>query len=223
MLSPTRIGPSHEKFSERSRPTSGLKVSLASAEEMERLTADDGLAKAYLALSRLLGEGDDSAVVVLSAAEEQAGERIRLQGQARERVDARGRLHALFGVGEELERPRDVTAEKLGERVVFHANQREQQRDGQELRAPPALDDDLRERRLGEVGARLRVHDARVLGDDDEYGSVEEGKLAELVVLAGDPVAEPAAIREVRYVFRDGYGYDSEKLLESVAGVVGIR
>ncbi len=69
----------------------------------------------------------------------------------------------------------------------------------------------------------MTLNGARVLDDDDEYGSVEEGKLAELVVLRGDLVATPAAIRDVHYVFKGGYGYDSEKLLESVAGVVGIR
>jgi imidazolonepropionase-like amidohydrolase len=69
----------------------------------------------------------------------------------------------------------------------------------------------------------MTLNGARVLGDDDDYGSVEEGKLAELVVIDGDPATNPAAIRDVRFVFRDGYGYDSERLLESVAGVVGIR
>jgi imidazolonepropionase-like amidohydrolase len=69
----------------------------------------------------------------------------------------------------------------------------------------------------------MTLNGARVLGDDDEYGSIEAGKNADLVVIEGDPVTEPAAIRDVRIVFKDGLGYDSEKLLASVEGVVGIR
>ncbi|MGH7563088.1 MAG: amidohydrolase family protein [Gemmatimonadota bacterium] len=69
----------------------------------------------------------------------------------------------------------------------------------------------------------MTLNGARVLGEDDEYGSIEEGKLAELVVIEGDPIADPAEIRNVRVVFRDGLGYDSAKLIESVEGQVGIR
>ena len=39
-----------------------------------RLTASDARAKAYAALSRLTGRGDDSAVVVVYARKEQPGE-----------------------------------------------------------------------------------------------------------------------------------------------------
>ncbi|MGH7550400.1 MAG: amidohydrolase family protein [Gemmatimonadota bacterium] len=69
----------------------------------------------------------------------------------------------------------------------------------------------------------MTLNGAEVLGEDDEYGSIEEGKLAELVVIEGDPIADPAEIRNVRIVFKDGLGYDSAKLIESVEGQVGIR
>jgi imidazolonepropionase-like amidohydrolase len=69
----------------------------------------------------------------------------------------------------------------------------------------------------------MTLNGAKVLGEDDEYGSIEPGKLAELVVIQGDPVTKPADIRAVRYVFKDGYGWDSEKLIASVEGVVGVR
>ena len=69
----------------------------------------------------------------------------------------------------------------------------------------------------------MTLNGAKVLGEDAEYGSIEPGKLAELVVIRGNPVATPADIRAVRYVFKDGYGWDSEKLIESVEGVVGVR
>jgi imidazolonepropionase-like amidohydrolase len=62
-----------------------------------------------------------------------------------------------------------------------------------------------------------------VLGEEAEFGSIEVGKRADLVVLAGDPVARPHEIRNVRLVFRDGVGYDPDRLLDSVRGQVGVR
>jgi imidazolonepropionase-like amidohydrolase len=69
----------------------------------------------------------------------------------------------------------------------------------------------------------VTLNGARVLGEERLYGSIEPGKLAELVVLAGDPVADPAQIRSVRFVFRDGLGFDSAKLLAALEGTVGRR
>jgi imidazolonepropionase-like amidohydrolase len=69
----------------------------------------------------------------------------------------------------------------------------------------------------------MTANGAKVLGQYEEYGSVEPGKLAELVVIDGDPVSRPAEIRNVTLVFRDGLGFDSAKLIESVGGLVGIR
>jgi len=64
---------------------------------------------------------------------------------------------------------------------------------------------------------------ARVLEVDEELGSVEVGKLADLVVIEGDLVEDPATIRQVRIVFKDGVGFDSAAVLESVRGMVGER
>lgn len=69
----------------------------------------------------------------------------------------------------------------------------------------------------------MTLNGAKVLGEDGLYGSIEPGKLAELVVIDGDPVARPAEIRNVTLVFRDGVGYDSAKILADVRGAVGIR
>jgi hypothetical protein len=69
----------------------------------------------------------------------------------------------------------------------------------------------------------MTLNGARVLDEDDQYGSIEPGKLAELVVIEGDPVARPMEIRNTRIVFKDGLGYDSAKLIGSVEGQVGIR
>ncbi|MFN2433520.1 MAG: amidohydrolase family protein [Gemmatimonadota bacterium] len=69
----------------------------------------------------------------------------------------------------------------------------------------------------------MTLNGARVLGEEDLYGSIEPGKLAELVVIQGDPTSDPAGIRNVRMVFKDGLGFESEKLIASVEGVVGVR
>ncbi len=69
----------------------------------------------------------------------------------------------------------------------------------------------------------MTLNGARVLGVDDELGSVEPGKLADLVLIHGDPVADPFQIRNVVVVFKDGTGYDSARLIESVKGLVGLE
>jgi imidazolonepropionase-like amidohydrolase len=69
----------------------------------------------------------------------------------------------------------------------------------------------------------MSLNGARVLGVDKDLGSVEKGKLADLVVIRGDLTASPVTIKEVVTVFKDGIGYDSAKLLASVKGRVGIN
>ena len=69
----------------------------------------------------------------------------------------------------------------------------------------------------------MTLNGARVLGVDDDLGSVEVGKIADLVVVSGNPAAAPADIRNVTHVFKDGVGYDPARLIESVRGQVGIR
>jgi imidazolonepropionase-like amidohydrolase len=69
----------------------------------------------------------------------------------------------------------------------------------------------------------MTANGARILGEYDRLGSVSEGKLADLVVLKGDPIANPADIRNTTIVFKDGVGYDAPKILESVKGIVGAR
>ncbi len=69
----------------------------------------------------------------------------------------------------------------------------------------------------------MTANGARILDVDDELGTVEAGKLADLIVINGDPVNNHAEIRNVVVVFKDGVGYDSAKLIASVKGQVGIR
>jgi imidazolonepropionase-like amidohydrolase len=68
----------------------------------------------------------------------------------------------------------------------------------------------------------MTLNGAKVLGVDGRLGSVETGKLADLVVLRGDLTADPTVIRNVTVVFKDGVGYDSAKLIAAVKGRVGI-
>src|SRR5829696_3482597 len=64
---------------------------------------------------------------------------------------------------------------------------------------------------------------AEYLGEADSVGTVAPGKLADLVVLRGDPSANINDIEKVELVFKDGVGYDPAKLIDSVRGSVGWR
>jgi imidazolonepropionase-like amidohydrolase len=68
----------------------------------------------------------------------------------------------------------------------------------------------------------MTLNGAKILGVQPRLGSVERGKLADLVVLKGDLTRDPTVIRNPTVVFKDGVGYDSAKLIESVQGRVGI-
>ncbi len=62
---------------------------------------------------------------------------------------------------------------------------------------------------------------AQYLGRQDQIGSVALGKNADLVVVKGDPSTQIRDIENVEIVFKDGIGYDSQKLLDSVKGRYG--
>jgi imidazolonepropionase-like amidohydrolase len=64
---------------------------------------------------------------------------------------------------------------------------------------------------------------AKFLGEDARIGSIAPGKQADLMVVKGNPATNIADIEKVEVVFKDGVGYDSEKLIQSVQGLVGIR
>ena len=61
------------------------------------------------------------------------------------------------------------------------------------------------------------------LGQQDRIGTLAAGKDADFVLIKGDPSKKIEDIENVETVFKDGVGYDSSKLIESVRGQVGIR
>ncbi len=64
---------------------------------------------------------------------------------------------------------------------------------------------------------------AQFMGDLDRVGTIAPGKQADLIVIKGDPSKQIEDIEKVETVFKDGIGYDSAKLIESVRGMVGSR
>lgn len=67
------------------------------------------------------------------------------------------------------------------------------------------------------------LNGARFLGQSEHIGSLEPGKNADIVIIRGDPSVNISDVEHVEIVFKDGIGYDSRKLFESVAGQVGHR
>ena len=67
------------------------------------------------------------------------------------------------------------------------------------------------------------LNGAKFLGRDSQIGSIAAGKAADLMVVKGNPAADISDIENVEIVFKDGVGYDSEKLIQSVQGLVGVR
>jgi imidazolonepropionase-like amidohydrolase len=74
-----------------------------------------------------------------------------------------------------------------------------------------------------EVVQIMTSNGAKVLGGASTFGTIATGQRADLVVIRGNPIATPVEVRNVVTVFKDGVGYDSAKLIESVKGTVGLR
>lgn len=67
------------------------------------------------------------------------------------------------------------------------------------------------------------LNGAQFLEEQDHIGSLAPGKQADIVVVKGDPSTKIQDIENVEVVFKDGIGYDSKKLIDSVKGQVGTR
>lgn len=64
---------------------------------------------------------------------------------------------------------------------------------------------------------------AKFLGVASRIGTIAPGKDADLVVIHGNPAKNIHDIEKVQTVFKNGIGYDSAKLIESVHGAVGLH
>jgi imidazolonepropionase-like amidohydrolase len=72
----------------------------------------------------------------------------------------------------------------------------------------------------------LRIYSAngaQFLGESDRIGTLAQGKAANLIVIHGDPSKNISDIEKTEIVFKDGVGFDSAKLIESVRGSVGLH
>jgi imidazolonepropionase-like amidohydrolase len=64
---------------------------------------------------------------------------------------------------------------------------------------------------------------ANFLGEDEQIGTIAAGKAADMVLIDGNPAANISDVVKVNTVFKDGIGYDPEKLIDSVRGLMGLR
>jgi imidazolonepropionase-like amidohydrolase len=65
------------------------------------------------------------------------------------------------------------------------------------------------------------INGARALGVDARLGSIEAGKLADLVVVRGNPLEDIKKARDIKLVFKDGIAYDPVELLQSAEEKIG--
>ena len=78
----------------------------------------------------------------------------------------------------------------------------------------------------GSIRCPLRLYageDGREVNAPLAAKARQSGRDCELVVVKGDPSQKIEDIENVEIVFKDGVGYDSAKLIESVRGMVGSR
>ena len=67
------------------------------------------------------------------------------------------------------------------------------------------------------------LNGAKWLKADDRIGSIAPGKQADLILIQGNPAAKISDVRNIKVVFKQGVGYDPEKLIKSVEHTVGLH
>lgn len=66
------------------------------------------------------------------------------------------------------------------------------------------------------------LNGAEYLGIENETGTIEVGKAADLILINGDLSKDVSNIRKMEIIFKDGIGFDSKKIFDSVKGKVGL-
>ncbi len=66
------------------------------------------------------------------------------------------------------------------------------------------------------------LNGAIYLGIEKETGTIEVGKKADLVLIDGDLSKDISAIRKMELVFKNGIGFNSKKIFDSVKGKIGL-
>lgn len=65
------------------------------------------------------------------------------------------------------------------------------------------------------------LNGARFLGRSEKIGTIAAGKNADLVLIDGNPAANIADVENVEVVFKNGIGFDSQKIFDAMKGQVG--
>ena len=64
---------------------------------------------------------------------------------------------------------------------------------------------------------------ARYLGRDKDVGTLAVGKRADIAVIDGDPTTTTTDIERMPLVFKNGVGYDTQKIFTAMQGTVGLH
>lgn len=72
-----------------------------------------------------------------------------------------------------------------------------------------------------EAAIKIATSNGASFLDERDLGTIEPGKIADLVVIDGDPSRTIGDVRKVETVFKGGVAYDPAQLLASVRGTVG--
>ena len=67
------------------------------------------------------------------------------------------------------------------------------------------------------------LNGAEYLGIENETGTIEAGKEADFILINGDLSKNISNIRKMEIVFKDGIGFDSKKIFDSVKGRIGLH
>jgi uncharacterized protein (UPF0371 family) len=64
---------------------------------------------------------------------------------------------------------------------------------------------------------------AEYLGRDKEIGTIAVGKKADMVLISGDIEKNIRDVRKTEIIFKNGVGFDAQKIFDSVKGMVGLH